>query len=203
MTKYDQSILPAAGVRPNHETIYKVACFCMNCRWHLDLTVDFRDDGSKNEPCPNENYPLHHFIYQAEDGSQPDVFGRQNVAKTYRFLCSAEKCPVEIRIRMRPPRITDEYKRLMTDTLLLRRRLDAAKNIDPDRTDSQPARPVEGLDYLTTYLKDSFEPKKGKTRIPLLNRKFLKTFGRDCDTMLQEFGFTCEIVRISDVLQWV
>ena len=51
------------------------------------------------------------------------------------------------------------------------------------------ARPVDAPDFLNTYLQDSLNPVKGKARIPLLNRKFLKTFGRDCDSILRSLGF--------------
>jgi ubiquitin carboxyl-terminal hydrolase 25/28 len=77
-------------------------------------------------------------------------------------------------------------------------RLEAAKAIDPDRADENMARPVDALDYLGTYLTDSLQPKTGKTRIPLLNRKFLKTFGKDCDEMLSELGFRRQLERDDD-----
>lgn len=95
---------------------------------------------------------------------------------------------------MQPPRLKDEYIHLMTDGIQLRRRLESAKQIDPDRQDHVIARPVDGLDFLSSYLKDSLNPTKGKGRIPLLNRKFLVTFGRNCDDMLRDLGFTSVIV---------
>jgi len=195
MTKHDQSVLPNPGILPDHETVYKVSSFCQNCRYHLDLIVDFHDYEIRNMPCPNKDFPLHHFVYQEEDINGQDVFLNHNIPKTFRFQCSANKCPAELRIRMRPPRLKDQYIRLMTDRTLLRRRLESAKQIDPDRTDYQMARPIDGLDFLIRYMNDSLYPQKGKTRIPLLNRKFLVTYGRDCDEMLSEFGFTCEVVR--------
>jgi ubiquitin carboxyl-terminal hydrolase 25/28 len=59
------------------------------------------------------------------------------------------------------------------------------------------ARPIDGPDFLSTYLSDSMRPQKGKARIPLLNRKFLKTFGKDCNELLTYLGFTYE-VEIAD-----
>jgi len=98
---------------------------------------------------------------------------------------------------MYPPRLKPKYIELMTSRIRLKMRLEAAKGIDFSRTggaDDQPARPVDALNYLSTYLQDSLQPKQGKTRIPLLNRKFLKTFGKDCDELLLELGFTRETV---------
>lgn len=193
MTKYDQSVLPKPGTLPDHETVYKVSSFCQDCRYHLDLIVDFHDYEMRNAPCPNKDFPLHHFVYQEEDVNEQDVFLDHNIPKTFRFQCSAKKCPAELSIRMRPPRLKDQYIKLMTDRTLLRRRFESAKQIDPDRTEHQMARPIDGLDFLSKYMNDSLHPQKGKTRIPLLNRKFLVTYGRDCDEMLSEFGFTREV----------
>ncbi|KAF2176396.1 cysteine proteinase [Zopfia rhizophila CBS 207.26] len=195
MTKHEQSVLPKAGEDPDHDTIYKVASFCQKCRWHLDLVVDFRDNGSKISPChtATEGYPIHHFIYQVEDTSQRDPFGNQSVPRNYRFLCSAPKCPVELKIRMLPPRFNEHYISLMTNRALLRKRLESSRQIDPARADDLMARSVDAFDFLSTYLQDSLQPKTGKSRIPLLNRKFLKTFGRDCDQILKDLGFTHSI----------
>lgn len=60
------------------------------------------------------------------------------------------------------------------------------------------ARRVDAPDYLNTYLQDSLNPVKGKARIPLLNRKFLKTFGKDCDSILKGLGFTNNLEEEED-----
>lgn len=78
----------------------------------------------------------------------------------------------------------------MTDPAVLRRRWEQSKLISGDRADTDKAQSIDAPNYLNTYLHDSFNPQKGKTRIPLLNRKFLKTFGRDCDEILTKLGFT-------------
>jgi len=197
LTKSEQSELPIAGRDPDASTKYKIACFCQKCRLHLDLIVDFRDDGSKNQPCQilSGDYSIHHFIFQEEeeDGSnQMDAFG-WTTPRNYRFCCSAPKCPVELQIRLHPPRLSDQDILLMTDRGQLRRRLDAAKRLAGDRADTTMARPVDALDFLSTYLGDSLSPKQGKSRIPLLNRRFVKTFGQDCDNILKKLGFTTAI----------
>lgn len=57
---------------------------------------------------------------------------------------------------------------------------------------------VDAPDYLNTYLRDSLNPAKGKARVPLLNRKFLKAFGKDCDSILKSLGFTSELEHEED-----
>lgn len=78
----------------------------------------------------------------------------------------------------------------MTDEEKLQRRWERSHEISPGRADQDPARPVDALDYLIRYLSDSLEPTSGKNRVPALNRKFLKTFGEDCDHILETLGFT-------------
>ncbi|KAF2267677.1 cysteine proteinase [Lojkania enalia] len=191
MAKDEQSVRPKAGEDPSHDTVYKIAAVCSKCRWHLDLLVDFRDYNSENKPCrTNTDYPVHHFIYQEDNYPQRDPFGNQNVPRSYRFLCSAPSCPVELKIRLLPPRFSEQDITILTNKMHLRRRLETARQLGGDRADAHMARPVDALDFLNTYLTDALNPQKGKSRIPLLNRKFLKTFGKDCDKILRSLGFT-------------
>jgi ubiquitin carboxyl-terminal hydrolase 25/28 len=194
MIKHDQSVLPIPGEALNEETVYKVASFCENCLYHVDVTVDYRDHGVRKQPCPTKDRPLHHFVYRQDRAFDQSVSGLYNGPRTFRFHCSSLDCPVELRIRLQPPRLTEEYIHLLTDKIELRRRLESARQIDPDRQDHTMARPVDGLDFLSSYLRDSLNPTKGKGRIPLLNRKFLVTFGKHCDDMLRDLGFTSAIV---------
>ncbi|PSN62552.1 ubiquitin C-terminal hydrolase-like protein [Corynespora cassiicola Philippines] len=192
-SKPEQSQPPRPGEDPDHTTVYKIASFCDQCRYHFDLLVDFRDNGSKNTPC-NPSYmmqPLHHFLHQPEDGDDiHEGFNSSSATRSYRFSCSMTKCPVELRIRISPPRITDHDITILTNPSNLRRRWEVSKELGGDRSDSTMARPVDAPDYLNTYLADSLNPSKGKSRIPFMNRKFLKTFGRDCDELLKRVGFT-------------
>ena len=73
-----------------------------------------------------------------------------------------------------------------------------AKQLAGERADTNMARRVDAPDYLNTYLQDSLNPVKGKARIPLLNRKFLKTFGKDCDSILLGLGFTNSVEEEDD-----
>lgn len=199
--KEEQSALPQRGIDPHHSSIYKVAVYCRKCRWHFDVWVDFRDDGLQNLPCAkaNPDFPLHHFIYSGEDDqSRFESLGGHNKPRSYTFYCSAPKCPVALRIRISPPRLTDNDITLLTDPANLRRRWERAREINGDRADADMAQSIDAPNYLNTYLHDSFNPQKGKTRIPLLNRKFLKTFGKDCDDILKKLGFTFAVEVDSD-----
>ncbi|KAF2707431.1 cysteine proteinase [Pleomassaria siparia CBS 279.74] len=192
LTKSEQSHLARGGEEPTSSTVYKVACFCQICRWHLDLIVDFRNDDGKNQPCRSlsHEYTIHHFLFCEDSSSFANPFGQQNAPRSYEFYCSAPKCPARLQIHLQPPRFSDQDITILTDRGHLRRRLEAARQIAGERADTNMARPVDALDFLSTYLQDSLTPKQGKSRIPLMNRKFLKTFGKDCDHILKRLGFS-------------
>jgi ubiquitin carboxyl-terminal hydrolase 25/28 len=191
-TKNEQSQLPVAGEDPGHGTTYKVASYCNKCRWHVDVTVDHTKNGPTDKPCGkgNTDYALHHFCYVPQDDSDTtNGLDAQLRRRTYTFYCSAQACPVIVVISFKPPRFSAHDVESLTNQAQLRRRWEAAKQLAGDRADVAMARKVDAPDYLNTYLQDSLKPTKGKARIPLLNKKFLKTFGRDCDSILKSLGF--------------
>jgi ubiquitin carboxyl-terminal hydrolase 25/28 len=192
--KDEQSLLPEAGAGPDDSTVYKVASYCTGCRWHVDVVVDFRNNGPTDRICGkgNTEHALHHFLAEGGDTNGINSLGSQNAPRTYSFGCSAQQCPVRVHIHMKPPHITDQDIETLTNQAQLRRRWEVAKQIAGDRADMSMARKVDGPDFLNTYLQDALNPVKGKIRIPLLNKKFLKTFGRDCDAILNKFGFTTD-----------
>jgi ubiquitin carboxyl-terminal hydrolase 25/28 len=201
LTKDEQCQLPIPGEEPDQTTVYKIASFCQQCRWHIDVIVDFRGNGSDSRICRkgDTEYFLHHFLF--DDGSEANNtsgLGSQQAPRTYRFRCSAPHCPVEVQIHMKPAHLSDQDIETLTNQAQLRRRWEVAKQLAGDRADTTMARRVDGPDFLNTYLQDALNPVKGKARIPLLNKKFLKTFGRDCDSILTRFGFSTELEEEED-----
>ncbi|KAF1946448.1 cysteine proteinase [Clathrospora elynae] len=193
LKKCEQSQLPVAGETPDHATVYKVASYCTRCRWHIDVVVDHRSDPGKDRPCKkgDTDYLLHHFLYEGEgDSDDANALGAQLQPHTYTFRCSAPHCPVAVRISLKPPRFSEQDIDTLTNQAQLRRRWEVAKQMAGDRADTTMARRVDAVDFLNTYLQDSLNPSPGKRRIPLLNKRFLKTFGRDCDSILKNLGFS-------------
>ena len=105
---------------------------------------------------------------------------------------------MQIKITIKPPQFSEQDIETLTNQALLRRRWEMAKQLAGERADTSMARRVDAPDYLNTYLGDSLNPVKGKARIPLLNRKFLKTFGKDCDALLTRLGFTSSVEEEED-----
>lgn len=194
VNKSEQCQLPRAGEDPDQSTRYRVASYCSSCRWHIDVIVDFtKGNGSKTSVCKtgDHDYPVHHFLFQEDDGSNgTNGTGLLKSTRVFGFRCSAPNCPVTVQIKMKPPQLSDADVDLLTNQAKLRRRLELAQQMSADRTDMKMARRVDAPDFLNTYLQDSLNPVRGKSRIPLLNRKFLTAFGRDCDDILKRLGFT-------------
>jgi len=192
LTKQEQTVELALDEKLALEPAYRIASYCQKCRWHIDVLVQHQNGVANRKPCGkgNQEYALHHFLYQGEDGANgSDGLEAQLRPRTYIFRCSAPECSVGVRISMKPPRFSEQDIDTLTNQAQLRRRLETAKRIAGDRADTVMARRVDGPDYLNTYLQDALNPTKGKARIPLLNKKFLKTFGRDCDLILKRLGF--------------
>jgi ubiquitin carboxyl-terminal hydrolase 25/28 len=91
---------------------------------------------------------------------------------------------------LKPPRLSVHDIETLTNQAQLRRRWERAQQIAGERADATMARKADAPDFLNTYLRDCLKPQQqGKARIPLLNKKFLKAFGRDCDSILKRLGF--------------
>jgi ubiquitin carboxyl-terminal hydrolase 25/28 len=152
---------------------YRVACFCQRCHWHVDITVTH-----KGKSCPQGNSPVHHFVdFQT---TVPD-------AEYYYARCSS--CNTDLHIEYRPARLSKQYVDKLTDYTLLQNRLDKARAADPDRVQLKAAKAVEVLDAFSCYIRDSLNPVAAHRAVPRLNRRFLLSFGDDCDDLLLSVGF--------------
>jgi ubiquitin carboxyl-terminal hydrolase 25/28 len=172
--KDEQSLLPSADKDADTRNVYKVASYCTQCRWHIDVVVDSRDNGAEGRPCRkgDAEFILHHFRFEGDNATNGSVgLGSQVAPRTYTFTCSAPQCPAKVHIHMRPPHLSDQDIETLTNQARLRKRWEDAKQIAGERADATMARRVDGPDFLNTYLQDSLNPVKGKTRIPLLKMR--------------------------------
>lgn len=196
LEKHEQTSRTLSGGDDSPLPMVKIASYCSECRWHFDVVVDYREDGHKNRACgkSRKDWPLHHFVLIGPDQQDEDpVVGRHLGRRNFTFRCSAPQCPVTLHVGVRPPIFTKNDIHLLTDPAVLRHRWETAKRIAGERADNSMARSIDALDFLCTYLQDSLNPQKGKTQIPLLNRKFLKTFGTDCNDILTRLHFTSSV----------
>ncbi|KAF2399848.1 cysteine proteinase [Trichodelitschia bisporula] len=170
--KPNQSVLPDQV--NEEEPNYKLACICQNCRWHLDIVFEV-----KQSLCLTREYPLHHFVnFQVVQSSVGEwLYGN----------CSV--CSSVIHIKYRPPRLLPEDVKLLTDPALLQERFEDAKAADPGRELHKAATAVEVLDALAAYLRDCQKPSPERKQIPVGNKRFLISFGIDCNQVLTKLGF--------------
>lgn len=199
MTKLDQSQLPTPDRNPERSTSYKVASFCHECRCHLLLIVEFQN-GNGERPCPNSQYPLHHFIHHPQSSSRrrSSVDGRKSDrwVDQQRFECSSPCCPAVLTIRISPPRITAEWETLLTDEKLVRERAEAVMKLAPDRFEGiAPPLPINVLLNLRSYLNNALRNPEVK-KIASLNKKFVTCFGdfgQPCRDLLEYLEFKYDV----------
>jgi ubiquitin carboxyl-terminal hydrolase 25/28 len=158
---------------PNAGSRYRVACFCQKCHWHVDITIIHNA-----KSCPQLDSPLHHFV---------DFQLTVPESEYYYARCSS--CDATLHIEYRPARLNQSQIDLLTDWTLLQNRYEQARIADPDRHQLKAAKPLEVLDAFSCYIRDSLQPIDTHRAVPRLNRRFLLSFGEDCNELLQSIGF--------------
>lgn len=149
---------------------------CKKCRHYLHVNLSYPHNGSRL--CPNVDYPLHHFILQkASRGS------------TYAFECSSQECGASAVFSYQPPCISPSDLELLTHPTYLKRRYEAAVQKDTSRSGFVLGTPVSTLWKLRRYIRDSFKPDSAGKKIPAENKRFLESFGSDCDELFRRLGF--------------
>ena len=190
--KPQQSLLPIFEAWPNSSAYCKVSSFCVDCRFHLDLFVDYRGT-LLDDPCPNKSFPLHHLQHV---GSLPDPgfispnrSNRDQRVNQHRFICSASGCSVSVRVVVRPPRLGPEYVALLTDPVLIKERVQRELDRAPELLKGyQVPEPLKVLKTLRQCLRDAIQA-PGEKRFPLSNRVYRTTLGEPCRELLEYLHF--------------
>lgn len=161
------------------ENARKVCAICQKCLWHIDVDIHYNE---LYPTCPSTGNPLHHFVVNKPARLHAD--GRE----FYWYGCTI--CRAELSICIRPKRLTHEYHELLTERGNLQRRFLAAQRKDAERPRLEAQSPIKVLEALSAYLKDSLEDSPRMQDIPVQNKRFMTSFGDDCDTLLTWLGFT-------------
>ncbi|KAK4981393.1 ubiquitin-specific protease ubp2 [Elasticomyces elasticus] len=199
IVKDAQSKLPELDTRPDASVVYKLASVCKYCRLHVDVKIDFRRDSRQARPCPNQDYPLHHFTLLSAPAQ--DATSAADRHPSYDFWCNGPDCPAVLSIRYRPAELTAQHIHLLTNPLLLQKRYEAVVRQDPTREDVRIARGNEVLRRLRTYISHSLNENHTKRPIPGHNKRFLEAFGDDCTRLLVSLGFRYE-EPAGDIAVW-
>ena len=136
--------------------------------------------------CPTRHSPLHHFA-QTSVGRPSSDDGKD---EKYFYRCTV--CPTAVRIDYRPPRLSEDDLILLVDPDLLEQRLRNAMIHDAHREGLEAQHAINVVEALATYIRDavSGEPNKTKKTIPILNKRWMLSFGEDCEELLARLGFT-------------
>lgn len=200
--KPSQCRLLQHGRRPSPNSIYNVAAYCPKCRSHLDMTMDFCLQGDAITPCPSKAFPLHHFIYRPQLSQERQTFGSaskseavRNLVDTQQFQCTTSRCSAKLTVKTRPPRLTPEHVKLLTDPISIEIRAKKAIAENMDRLEGHPIPPPqEILTNLAVYI-DNALTKPERRRIPGHNKKWLLCFGDPCLDLLRYLGFSREVIH--------
>ena len=161
----------------------------------VELEVNY-SVGWEPEPCPNWTHPLHHLVHSpwlegvARNGS---VLGKaEKEHEILAFECSSPTCSAAILVRFRPPVLTDEHIRLLTDEALLNQRAEEVMISEPARFEGhKKPTPADVLSDLRTYLRNSIDHQESRP-IKVENKRFALKFGIDgqaCKDVLNFLGF--------------
>ncbi|KAI9885242.1 MAG: hypothetical protein M1823_002981 [Watsoniomyces obsoletus] len=186
MLKPDQSALPVIDSRPDTATYYKIASYCMECRSHVTVEVDYRIS-QPEDPCPARDRPLHHLQLDQTFSTWPTAEQEDQ----QQYVCPAPACGIVVRTTVRPPRLSSQYLSLLIDPAQIESRVSVELNREPERLKGLAVpEPIVVLKTLRTYLADAL--KGGKRRFASSNKIFLTTLGPASNELLQYLGFQFE-----------
>lgn len=191
MFKPKQSIQPEHDSAWGSEGYYKIASFCLDCRCHLDLSIDLRS-GQAKRPCPNQTFSLHHLRHMSStsEGDAPaGTVQGERWLEEHKFICSAPRCSAFVKVAIRPPRLGPGYLALLQDPVQIRDRVQRELDKDPERLKGYTVpEPLQVLYTLKRYIDDILRGEQGK-RISADNKSFLTTLGEPCRELLEFLGF--------------
>ncbi|KAK5050339.1 hypothetical protein LTR84_003620 [Exophiala bonariae] len=196
-----QSQPPAQDERPGPDTIWTVAVFCLVCRLHLRVKVDYTVRFEQS-PCPTPEHPLHHLVRSKyQETLDRNQWKRQNpntVDEIYTFKCSSNTCSASVTIQFSPPVLRPNDVRTLTNPELLSQRTEEAFRRQGGQTEGMKSpTPTDVLCDLRSYLKNAWKAKSDPkySLIKLTNKRFIVRFGPDgiaCREVLEHLGFQLE-----------
>ena len=211
--KRKQANLPQDGkYEPGPSSSWKFACYCVTCRSHLDLRIEYRRDGDNFNTCPSTDRPLHHFLYAPEinQSETADIVGTESCARTSTpwspkyFRCSAVHCGALVKIQLKPPKLKSDWVSLLTDKFIIKARAEKEMARNPEKFQGH-AIPTAGsvLETLAALTRCAlFET--GKPPYPRDRKSWLLNLGEPFVELMKYLGFTSDVCtpvlrhRISD-----
>ncbi|EFQ97440.1 ubiquitin carboxyl-terminal hydrolase 2 [Nannizzia gypsea CBS 118893] len=191
ITKPHQSVLPANDSQRVAGARYKVSSICQKCRLHFELGVVFK---SQLACRPGT---VHHFSYLHKESLER----LKTVAKlpgqtveTYVYSCTQTQCSATVHLKLWTPLIKRDWVSLLTDEDILKKRVDDALALEPERLEGigRPT-PLVVLTHLKTYIDNALHDEQRSRSINVMNKKFTVCFGtggEPCKQLFEYLGFT-------------
>ena len=197
--KAQQTNLPELALKPDSSSIYIVAAYCTVCRCHAEIQIDYFSEEEGLVPCPTDEAPLHHFIYQTQAANGRQTFetddGSESWVDMQHFLCSSLSCSARLSTFFRPPRLKLEWVALLTDRSLIRQRAQKVMDDEPTRFEGHAIpSPIVVLANLRAYVVNAISNPE-RRRIIGNNKKWLLSLGEPCSDLLKYLGFTREVSK--------
>ncbi len=200
LLKDEQCLLPDSWNRRDPLTKYVIAAYCGVCRSHLELSIVLQGEARRSVPCPNQTWPLHHFIHLPEISSRNQAAPNGTYSKvgtdwvdTQQFQCSSPQCSAKLSVQIKPCKLIQEWANLLTATELIRVRAEKAISEEPERFEGVAVpSSTDILTNLRTYISNSM--KTGDERKILgNNKKWRLCLGEPCADLVQYLGFRRDV----------
>lgn len=200
--KRNQANLPEDGkYEPGRSTSWTFPCYCVTCRSHLDLKIEYGRDSGEFNPCPSTDRPLHHFLYAPElnQSEVADVDGIESDARTSTpwspkcFRCSAPQCGALVIIQLKPPKLKIDWVSQLTNKFVIKARAEKEMARNPEKFQGH-AIPTAGtvLETLAALTRGAiFET--GKPPFPRDRKSWLLNLGEPFVELMIYLGFTSDV----------
>ena len=164
--------------------------------------MDFREGNAFSKPCPTTSRPLHHFMHQPHL-SKPRQYGVLAPdpdtgfpwVDEQHFQCSAAECSAKVVIWFKPPRLSQDWVKQLTDKSMIKTRAERAMVEEPKRFEGHAVPlPVNVLSNLRIYIWNAVQTPEKSRKILGHNKQFLLSLGESCVDLLEYVGFTREVI---------
>jgi ubiquitin carboxyl-terminal hydrolase 25/28 len=186
--------------RPGVDQEYVVSTYCSKCRYHFKITMDYFKKHDSQVPCnlADEANPMHHLhlVESVNAKDHNEKYGRNkydSLTEAHRFVCSSPTCPLEVEIRISPPRLSKRRLAAILDAAKVDARGRKEIHNDPIRLEGKvPVSPLQALHFLRTYLNDakSAANTTEQRRIAKRNKSYMLAFADECDPIFEYLDFT-------------
>lgn len=198
--KDEQCLLPDSWSRRDPLTKYVIAAYCAVCRSHLELSIVLQGKADRSAPCPNQTWPLHHFIHIPEISTRKQAAPNGTYSKvgtdwvdTQHFQCSSPQCPAKVSVQIKPCRLIQEWVDLLTATELIKVRAEKAISEEPERFEGVAVpSSTDVLSILRAYISNSMKTRDERTILGN-NKKWRLCLGESCAELVQYLGFRRDV----------